>query len=430
MTIASSDGEPLAERHARLTGQAIGGGFIARYILALVGIWLALQTPASVTLAVRVGQLAPDHKGAALALVASAGAAAALFSNPIFGILSDRSRSRWGKRRPFIAGGMLCGCLSVIGLGFAPTVPWAVAGWVAAQLSFNAAVASLIAILPERVPVRLRGRVSGLMGVTPQIGIVGGTFLIQIVGTQGAGMFVWPSVIGVLVTLPFVLALREAPPAETDPVPNQRATAVRPRNFSFNLFAHRDYTLAWLGRFFVWLGLYQLTTYKTYFLIDRLGFTTETVIPVLTKAMFILAACIVVSSVPGGWLSDRLERRKPFVVFASMLFVVAMLIVAYATTVPAFFVGIAVSGFAMGLYLAVDYALVSQVLPNARDEAAMGMGVFNLSATIPQTMAPALAPLLLSIGASGSTGNYTSLYLVAAGFALIGATITQFIRER
>jgi len=203
--------EPAPERLARLTGQRVGVVFVVRYVVALIGIWLALITPASVTLALRVGQIDPAGKAGSLALVASVGAAAALVANPIFGALSDRSTSRFGQRRPFILGGVLIGCVAVLGIGIAPSIGLVAVGWAVAQVSFNAAVAAAIAILPERVPDALRGRVSGFMGMTGQVGVVGGVYLIQLVGTGGAGMFVWPAVLGLVLVLPFVLTLRESP---------------------------------------------------------------------------------------------------------------------------------------------------------------------------------------------------------------------------
>ncbi|MBX7445956.1 MULTISPECIES: MFS transporter [unclassified Arthrobacter] len=419
--------ESPADRAIRLTGQKIGGWFIVRYIAALIGIWVALLTPASVTLALRVGQIDPDGKATSLALVVSAGAAAALFANPIFGALSDRSTSRFGQRRPFIVAGVLVGSLAVFALGFASNIALVTVAWGAAQLAFNAAVAATIAILPERVPTALRGRVSGFMGMTTQAGVVGGVFLIQLVGTDGAGMFVWPAVLGVALMLPLILTLKEVPKSRSE-VDTISARALIGALW-VNPFKHRDFGLAWIGRCFVWTSLYLLTTYKTYFLIDHLGYTTKTVAPILTAAMFILAICIAVSSIPGGWLSDRIGRRKIFVVAASLLFVIAMLVVAFATIVEHFLIGIGIAGIANGLYLGVDYALVAQVLPDSSSEAAKGMGVFNLSATIPQTLAPLLAPVILTVGAApGSAGNYTSLYLSAAVLALIGAGITQLIR--
>lgn len=410
--------------HARVTGQVINGWFGARYILALIGIWIAVYTPASATLSIRVGQIDPEGKAASLALVASVGAAVALLSNPLLGALSDRSTSRFGQRKPFIIGGVVGGCAAVFGVGLAPNIAFVTIAWALAQLAFNAALAATIAILPERIPTTLRGKVSGYMGMTAQVGVVGGMYLVQLVGTDGPWMFVAPAAIGIGLVLPFALNLREVP--RTREQVGRIDLRVIAGSFWINPVKNRNFALAWMGRFFVWTALYLLTTYKTYYLIDRLGYSTQTVVPVLTLILLVLAAAIAVSSIPAGWLSDRVGRRKIFVVIASLFFVAAMLVVAFGTTVTHFIIGIIIAGLGTGLYMGVDYALVAEVLPNQSKEAAKGMGVFNLTTAIPQTIAPVIAPSLLAIGTGG--GNYTAMYLAAAGFALVGAVITQLIR--
>jgi MFS family permease len=418
--------ETTAERHIRLTGQPVGSLFVARYIAAIIGIYVALVTPASVTMALRVGQIDPDGKASSFALVSSIGAAAALISNPIFGMLSDRSTSRWGQRRPFIFGGFLAGAVAIYLIAIASSIPMVALGWFLAQMTFNAALAATIAVLPERVPLTLRGRVSGLMGMTGQVAVVGGVFLIQLVGTEGIGMFMWPVALGALLIAPFLFTLREVQrrPGEVERVTLKSLLGA----LWINPFSHRDFGLVWTGRFLAWTSLYLLTTYKTYFLIDHLGYTTKTVAPILSIAMFVLAVAVAIASIGGGWLSDYFGQRKPFVLLASLFFVAAMVVVAFTHSVEMFLVGIAIAGLGNGLYLGVDYALVSEVLPDKESSAGKGMGVFNLSSTIPQTVAPILAPVLLLIGAEGGKGNYTSLYLFAAGLALISAVFIQFIR--
>src|SRR5207237_148619 len=81
------------------TAQPVGGLFVGLYVLAIVGLWIALLTPASVTLALRVADLDPAGKASSLALVTGVGAIFAMVSNPVFGRLSDLCTSRWGRRR-------------------------------------------------------------------------------------------------------------------------------------------------------------------------------------------------------------------------------------------------------------------------------------------------------------------------------------------
>lgn len=411
------------ERIAKATGQEVNGVFITLFILAYIGLWIALCTPASVTLSLRVADLDPDGKAGSLSAIAGAGAFCALVANPVFGRLSDLSASRWGQRRPYILGGMVLGFGALLVMGTAPNLVVLGLGWCLAQTLFNAALAAATALLPERVTDRYRGRVSGLMGMTTQIGIVSGTFLVQLTGTGNLWMFVAPGLLGLAMVGIFVRYLREVPRSRAE-LPRLR-WADFPRSMWINPVRHPDFAWAWCGRFLTWTGLSFLTTYKAYFLMDRLGYTAEDASPVLFWSMLIMAATTAVSSSTAGWLSDRVRRRKVFVAAASVVFACAMLVVATAQSTEMFLVGVGISGLGQGMYMGVDYALVASVLPNKDTEAAKGMGVFNLSTTIPQTLSPVLAPLFLAIG---GVGNYSALYIAAAVFCVAGAFAIRLVR--
>jgi len=116
------------------------------------------------------------------------------------------------------------------------------------------------------------------------------------------------------------------------------------------------------------------------------------------------AAVVVAASVIGGKLSDRTGRRKIFVLTASIVYGVALFVVAIASDFSGFLVGMAISGLGFGVYAAVDLALVVDVLPDHRN-AAKDLGVFNI------------APAILVIGG----GSYGVLYMVAGLCAIIGA---------
>jgi MFS family permease len=134
---------------------------------------------------------------------------------------------------------------------------------------------------------------------------------------------------------------------------------------------------------------------------------------------------IVVSSNVCGWLSDRLRRRKYFVVGSAAFYSLSMLVVATAHTWHTFLVGMVIGGIALGAYLAIDLALVAQVLPDDGANAAKDLGVFNIANSVPQMVAPAIAPVFLAIG---SGGNYTALFIGAAAFSVLGALAIQPIR--
>lgn len=432
MAMPPADAPPLAidtlpdngpDQSLRLTGQPIGRAFISLYVLGIIGLWIALLTPASVTLALRIAELNPEHKASSLALVAGVGAIFAMVSNPVFGRLSDRCTSRWGRRRPFIVGGVLTGAVALFVIGVAPSIPVVLVGWCLTQIGLNAALSALIAVLPDRVPEHRRGTVSGLMGMTNQIATVIGTFLVQFTGTTGAAMFVVPALIGLVLVLVFVSYLREVPKTRAELPPSSWADI--PRSLWINPLRYHDFSWAFLSRFLVWTGKALLLTYKTYFLMDHFGYSATEATVILGWTMLILGIGVVVASNVAGWLSDLVQRRKIFVLVASMIFGTGMIVIALSTTLTGFLIGVAIASIGQGTYVGVDYALAAAVLPNRDTEAAKGMGVFNIANALPQSVAPAIAPLFLAIGGGG---NYTALYLAAGGFAILGGIVVQFIR--
>lgn len=90
--------------------------------------------------------------------------------------------------------------------------------------------------------------------------------------------------------------------------------------------------------------------------------------------------------------------------------------------------GAVVMSLSFGVYLAVDIALVTEVLPDAKNSAAKDLGVMNIASAFPQTVAPAIAPLFLFAG-GGSTADYNILFSVAAIYAVLGAVTIIPIRK-
>lgn len=122
-----------------------------------------------------------------------------------------------------------------------------------------------------------------------------------------------------------------------------------------------------------------------------------------------------------GKLSDKTGRRKPFVLGAAVVFAIGLGLVAMATTYPMFLIAIAVVGLGQGVYFAVDYALIMEVLPD-QDNPAKDLGIMNLASSAPSSLVPAVAPMLLLIGASAENPqNFTALFLAGAACAVIGA---------
>lgn len=411
--------------------QIVNGNFVVLYVLAYIGLWIAFLTPNSMTLALRIAEFAPDGKTAALAKVALAGALFSVVSNPILGHLSDISKSRFGRRRPFMLIGMIMGLLALIVIAKAPNIFMVGVGWCLVVISFNAALAALASILPERIPEHLRGRASAFMGMSTQLGILAGTGLIQFTSTHGVGMFLVPGGVGVAMVLAFVFYFKEGPaPLEN----NKRFLwGDLAKCFWINPKEHPDFVLVWCGRFLLWISTNSLSLYKINFLIDRFGYTVQGAKEILLPSMAILATTVIIGSNLAGYLSIKTGRRKPFVIGASLLFAVGISIIAFADSVDLFFIGMSICGLGQGAYMGVDYALVAAVLPNKETESGKGMGIFNCSSTVAQSCAPVLAPLFLMVGdgdpIGGGTHNYMSFFLAAGFLAVAGAALILLVKR-
>ncbi|MCW2849149.1 MAG: major facilitator superfamily 1 [Marmoricola sp.] len=401
----------------------VGRGFVASYVAAYMGAILLFLAPLLVSLSLKVNSLVGIEQAPnALALVAGTGALLALFANPFFGTLSDRTSSRLGMRRPWLVLGVLGGSAGILVVALAPNIPVVLVGWCLAQLFFNALLAALIAVLPDQVPVAQRGQVAGVLGICLPIASVSGTFVVQLFAGNTLAVFLAPCAIGGFFVLLFAARLDD----------RRLTVAQRPawsrrelgHTFYVDPRRHPDFAWAFASRFLFVLAYAFLTTYQAYYLLERIGTAEDGVSRQVFLGTLTMAVVVVAASLVGGTLSDRTGRRKAFVCAASVVFGLSMFVIAVATSFGGFLVGMAVGGLGFGLYTAVDLALVADVLPDS-GSAAKDLGVMNIAGALPSALAPAVAPGILAVG----NGSYGVLYAVAGCCALLGAAAVLKVRR-
>jgi MFS family permease len=191
-------------------------GFISLYTLAYISTSLLFLAPLLVTLALKVNSLVGIEKAPdSLALVAGTGAFLAMFGNPFFGKMSDRTSSQLGMRRPWMVIGLVCGSAGVLIVALAPNIAVVLVGWCIAQLFYNALLAAEVAVLPDQVPAAQRGLVAGVLGACVPIASVSGTFLVKLFTGNQLAMFGVPCDRRVFILL-FAVTLKDRRLAKAD----------------------------------------------------------------------------------------------------------------------------------------------------------------------------------------------------------------------
>ncbi|MFE5295829.1 MFS transporter [Streptomyces sp. NPDC056632] len=396
----------------------VRAGWTARLSLATLAVFMAFMTPIQILLPLQLEQIDPDDKNAALSLVTGLGALVAVLANPIAGAWSDRTTSRFGRRRPWILGGALAGAAGLAFTASQHTVAGVAVGWCLAQAGLNAMLAGVTTPIADRVPLTQRAQVSGWTGLMQSLGLVLGALITTALVTGVRSGYAVLALLTVALALPFVL--RHGEPA----LPRALRPAFAVRSFARSFWVsprkHPDFGWAWLTRFLINLGNALGTLYLFYFLADAVHHADPgTGVLILTV---VYTACAALTAIPVGVLSDRVGRRKTFVVLCSLIMTAAALLLALLHTWPSALAAAAVLGAGYGIYLAVDQALVTQVLPEAADRA-KDLGVINIANSGPQVLAPALASPVIA-----HAGGYTGLYLTAALATLAGGLLVGRIR--
>ena len=401
----------------------VGWGFIALYVLAYVGTVLLFLAPLLVSLALKINSLVGiEQAPRSLALVTGIGALLAMVANPFFGRMSDRTSSRLGMRRPWMVAGLLGGTFGIGIVAVAPSIPVVLAGWCTAQLFLNALLAAMVAVLPDQVPSTQRGLISGVLGVCLPVASVIGTFVVQLFAGNQLAVFLVPCGIGGFFVLLFAVTLKDRRLAKADrPTWSLREFA---GTFYVNPRRNPDFGWAFVSRFMFVLAYAFLTTYQAYYLLNKIGSAEADVPQQIFLGTLVQSVVLVTASLVGGRLSDRSGRRKIFVLTASIVYGLAMFVLAIASNFNGFLVGMAIGGLGFGVYMAVDLALVVDVLPN-KAIAAKDLGVMNIAGALPYSIAPAIAPVILVIGG----GSYGVLYAVAGICAIIGGAAIMPVKR-
>ncbi|WP_306317091.1 MULTISPECIES: MFS transporter [unclassified Streptomyces] len=391
---------------------------------AQAGLYFALLTPVYVSLTLKLQTLTADGDAVtALATVSSLGAAGAFLANPIFGRISDMTTGRFGRRRPWLVAGSTGLTLCLLGIALAPNVATVAVAWLIGQVCANAALAAYLASVADQVPTWQRGKVSGLVGLMQNLGVLGAAYVGKLLATDMLVLFMVPGLVGLAAMVLYAVMLPDVPLRTRPPRDGGWRTAVK--TFWVSPRQHPDFAWAFVSRFMILLASFMFTTFRLMYLEHQLDLSVSEATGAMATGILVYTVAVMVTSQTAGWLSDKTGRRKVFVGTATLLFGIGTYMLVHVDSVGAFYWAELVLGLGYGMYIGVDIALVMDVLPDP-DNAAKDLGVFNVANAAPQALAPGLAGFLV---ATVGGDSYATMLHVAAAICVVGALVVIPIKK-
>lgn len=372
----------------------------------------------AILLPMQIAMIDEKNKIANLALVTTVSFIFTLFAQPVVGAFSDRTRSRFGRRVPWMVGGALIASIFLMGLGSLTSIALITVFWAIIQVSLNALQGPLSAITPDRFPRNKRGTASAMAGIGMQVGMTIGILAAGAVATQFGIGYAAFGIATLVVTVLFAVVNRDWSSARAKVEAWNWGSFFS--GFWINPRKNPDFAWAFAARFAMILGYFVVSTFQMYILTDYIK------IP-LAEAGGAVGLLALVSLVPtlaaiilSGWLSDKLGRRKVFIYAASVIMIAAFAVPLFMPTMTGMIVMSILAGIGFGLYMSCDTALMTEVLPGGGTAAGKDLGILNVATNIPQAMSPAIAGLIISI-----FGGYPMLFVfgmiavVVAAIALV-----------
>lgn len=385
-------------------------------LLATTALFSCYMAAGSVLLPVQVAALNPDAKESNLAIVTSISSFFTLFCQPVVGALSDRTRHRLGRRAPWMLGGAFLGGLMLLLIPYlGKNVAIIALMWVLAQVSLNSVQGPLSALVADRLDPNYRGTASAFFGVGSTIGMTAGIVIAgYLVNQLGLGYSIFA--IAVMVCVALLVLLNQDRPSTDLPA----------RPFDWGAFARgfltpfrsRDFTWAFAQRFVMFLGYMGIFGYMFYILTSYIHLSTEEAGVFMGQQSMANAVASVAATFIAGPLSDRIGRRKIFVMVASAFIAVSCLVPWMMPSKTGILIMAVLAGIGFGTYMAVDVALVVDILPNPED-AAKDLGVINIANNVPQMLAPIINAMLIGAVGYVALWPWAIVLVIAASFLVL-----------
>ena len=401
---------------------------ISLYWLGLSSIFAGLVTIMSGRLEF-TGLVAKGEAGRALFAVSISGAIMAMVVQPTVGTISDYTISRWGRRKPYIFVGSILDVIFLVGIATSDTL-LAIAAFIALlQFSSNFAQGPFQGYVPDLVPAPQVGTASALVGLMQVLGVVTGYCIgaLAVATNQFSIGLVALGLVELTTMLSVVIRVREGDRVKSRAGRSWWSVAAE----AWGTDVLRERSFLWLvaSRLSILTAGAVLTQLALFYLSRSMGLDQQQSGFIEIPVVGLVALGTIVSVVPAARISDRVGRKR--VIWASCaLGAIGLGTVAGAPNVPVAFVGALVYGVSAGTFVAVDWALMTDIIPKASSGRYMGLS--NVATASAGVVALAVGGTLMDVvGGPAQDGSGPRAALWAAVVLMgIGAVLLRPVDER
>jgi Na+/melibiose symporter-like transporter len=402
---------------------------ITAFTFALTALWQSLHT---IILPQRLLDIVPEsQKNTYLGILTLIGLLLAMFIQPIAGGISDNSRFKWGRRRPFILMGGLAMLVLIPGIGLATSFATIFVIYCLLQVASNTAQGPYQAFIPEFVPENKHGRASGVKAL---LEVAGGAILVYVSSifidhyTAGDGSHWLWLVLGILMFIMFAALVITIFTVKEQPV-----FISRNDNSISNRMSHKikeilsNPVMVWflVSRLLIYMGFTTIQQFALYFLSDVIGVKN----PAEATARFLIFAIagMLIVTWPAGYLSDKIGRKSLSIV-SGLLGAVGIGIIALFREYNTILWAAVLIGMALGIFNSANWALATDLA--AKGEEARYLGIANIATAGGAALARAIGPAIDYYNNQKPLFGYDIMLISCTAYFIIGALLVLKIRRR
>jgi MFS family permease len=393
------------------------------YWFGILTIWGGLN---NIILPSRIEDIDKANAGTLLAIINGAAVLMAIVVQPTIGMISDYTVTRWGRRKPYIVIGATLDVVFLIGLALSQTYLMILVFLVLLQFSSNFAQGPFQGYVPDLVPAKQVATASGLMGVMIVMGQIAGIG----VATLGLGGGLVLATIGLgLIELATAIVLVTSV-REGSGAPPRPGSWLKVAGSAWGTDILKESNVLWLLLVrLLFLGAVNATNLGLYYFQRSHGMSEKEAGSVLFIATLIVGVATASAAFPGARLSDRFGRRA-MIWAACAIAASGMLLVAVAPS-PWLAIGAFLPfGIGVGIFLSVDWALMTDVIP--KETTGRYMGILNAGTAAAGPVFLFVAGQVLDrVGALSEANGpraamgVAAVFVVAAGIALLRVDPTR-----